>query len=544
MPEFEVEIHPGQDHLHEICHMYWETDDDGSFVHTVKAVAERFNQPSNRVTKIVAEACVARSASQRCSECDKRFVYRTRSDWTSRGRVTPRRCDTCTEAEKRRQDEEREQRNVAMRAAVLDAYEVDENGMAPAVESLGLCSAFALAALLEDAEEICGGVTFPTAKRVDPLTPTQDYDFELLNQLAEQGLVRLHPSSPLESFTWRDDDTLGNAYYPMQVSYYLPGVGSLRSRVESYLKQFGSIVRRENWPDTWIDQLPGFWLDLAVSECKAYLIFMLQRHRLAFTPGKKTDDVFRRALKWYSIGQVYYFIWRAARDSAAYQAREKVSAKRAANSAITRISVDVERAYAQGWQVSVYRRDSRLPVSTLSHLLFSRALRIDDPMAHSPVDLPIRRAGLELDWKKIDSETFERLIFQLVEETEGYENVEWLMHTNASDRGRDVSATRLRRDLLSGHSSQRVAIQCKHWRSQSVRAADIAECVTNIGLWQNPGFDVLVIATSGRFTADAVAWLEQHNSRGGRPTIEVWNDARLESLLHERPHLIRDYELR
>jgi hypothetical protein len=183
-------------------------------------------------------------------------------------------------------------------------------------------------------------------------------------------------------------------------------------------------------------------------------------------------------------------------------------------------------------------------VSTVSHILFSRALKLDDVMAYSPLELPTRRPGLELAWTKIDSTTFERLIFQLLAETEGYENVEWLMHTNAPDHGRDVSALRLRRDLLSGHSSQRIAIQCKHWLSRPVRDVDVNSALVSLGHWQSPPFDVLVLATSGRFTSDAVSFIERHNTQGQRPSIEVWNNAQLEALLNDRPHLIRAYELR
>lgn len=544
MPEFEVEVDADYGHLTELCARYWATNEDGSFTYTVKALADLFNQPSHKISKIVAEACLARSASRRCSECNRGFIYRSRADWTSSTRFGPSRCKTCIEAEKRRQEEERERTNSAMRAAVLNSFKVEDNVSTPRAEDLDLPAALALAALFEDAEEISEGVTVPTVDRADRLTPRPDYDFKLLELLANQRLVRVHPSSPLDSFVWKDDGTLNNAYYPALVSYYLPGAGPLESRVEAYLKSLAPIVSRESWPDHWVDQFSDFWFDVAVSECKAYLVHMLQRHGLDFTPGQKTDDVLRRALRWYSIGQVYYFIWRAARDSAAYQVREKVPTKQAANSAITRISADIDRAYAQGWQVSVYQRDSRLPVSTLSHILFSRALKLDDPMAYSPVDLPVRRAGLELAWRNIDSDAFERLIFQLVVGTEGYENVEWLMHTNAPDHGRDVSAMRLRRDPLSGHSSQRVAIQCKHWLTRPVRDTDVNQAIVSISHWQDPPFDVLVIATSGRFTSDAVAWIERHNSRGGRPSIEVWNDARLEFLLNERSHLIRTYELR
>ncbi|MDI5938906.1 MULTISPECIES: restriction endonuclease [unclassified Micromonospora] len=543
MPGFEVKLHPEHEHLAELCSMYWATREDGTFLYTVKVLGERFNEPF-KVSRIVSEACNAVSLDRRCSHCGEGFVYRSRAQWTEGARYANHPCRGCKEEEQRRQAEQRQREEEAFAAIILDRFAVVEDELTPRAEHLDMPVAFALAALLEDAEECSRGITVPLVGRTDRYTPTFDYDFSLLSSLTNLGLLRLHPSSSRDAFVWNDDGTLGDSHYPALVSYYLSGSGSLEERVDGYLKSFAGVVSREDWPDRWTSQFSEFWTDLAVAECKAYLVHMLGRHGLDFTPGKKTDDVLRRALKWFSIGQVFYFIWRSAKESAAYLARERVPVKQAANSAVTRISAEVDRAYAQGWQVSVYQRDSRLPLSTLSHILFSRALGLDDPMSYSPLDLPLRRAGLELSWGKIDSATFERLIFQLVVETDGYENVDWLMHTNAPDHGRDVSAVRLRKDPLSGHSSQRVAIQCKHWLSTSVRDVDVNQAVVSLEHWQDPPFDVLVIATSGRFTADAVTWIERHNARSGRPSIEVWNDASLEALLGERPHLIRAYELR
>jgi hypothetical protein len=541
---FEVKIDPEHGHLAELCEMYWATQADGSFTHTVKAIADLFDQPSHKISKLVSDACCALSQDRRCRECGQGFVYRSRSEWATGAWQVVRPCRSCSEAERRRQEEQRERVQASSREAIANRFPVVDGEPVIHAQDLDMPIAFALAALFEDAEEVSRGVATSVVKRTDRFTPTPEYDFRLLDKVTDLGLLRIHPSSPVESFVWNDDGTLGDSHYPTRVAYHLTGVGSLDGRVEEYLKSFAAVVSRETWPDRWADQFSDFWFDVAVEECKAYLVQMLQRHGLEFTPGQKTDDVFRRALKWYSIGQVFYFVWRAAKESAAYRAREKIPAKQAANSAVTKISAEVDRAYAQGWQVSVYRRDSRVAVSTLSHILFSRALKLDDPMAYSPIDLPVRRVGLELAWGNIDSATFERLIFQLVVETEGYENVDWLMHTNAPDHGRDVSAVRMRRDPLSGHSSQRVAIQCKHWLKTSLRDVDVSSAVVSIGHWRDLPFDVLVIATSGRFTTDAVAWIERHNSRGERPSIELWNDARLEALLSERPHLIRAYELR
>ncbi|MDG4798937.1 restriction endonuclease [Micromonospora sp. WMMD980] len=544
MPEFKVEVEAEDATLADLCSMYWATEDDGSFSWTVKELSERFEQPAHKISKTVSESCYARSSSKSCVECGKGFIYRTRSEWTSGHRFAPTRCRTCVESEKQRLEADRRRAAAAMQAAISEHFEVAESGSPIRAEDLDLPSALAVAALFEDGEEVSEGVTVPVVERGTPLTPTSDLDLKLLKALIDRGILQIHPSSSSDAFVWKDDGTLDNQHYPMLASYYLTGTGDVESRLREYLKGLSQIISRDNWPDRWTDQFSDFWFDLAVSECKAYLVHMLKRHGLDFTPGQRTEEVFRHALRWYSIGQMYYFIWRAARDSAAYMARERVPAKQAANSAITRISGDVDRAYAQGWDVSVYRRDSRLPQSTISHILFSRALQLEDAMAYSPVDLPVRRAGLELAWEKIDFTAFERLIFQLVVETEGYENVDWLMHTNAADHGRDVSAMRLRKDPLSGHSSQRVAIQCKHWLSRAIRDTDASQAVVSISHWDNPPFDVLVLATSGRFTSDAIAWIERHNSRGQRPIIEVWNDARLEFLLNERPHLIRSFGLR
>ena len=65
-----------------------------------------------------------------------------------------------------------------------------------------------------------------------------------------------------------------------------------------------------------------------------------------------------------------------------------------------------------------------------------------------------------------------------------------------------------------------------------------------IKLWEPPPVDVLVIVTSGRFTADAVAWIEQHNNRRERPAIETWPESHLESLLAQRPPLVTELGLR
>jgi hypothetical protein len=150
----------------------------------------------------------------------------------------------------------------------------------------------------------------------------------------------------------------------------------------------------------------------------------------------------------------------------------------------------------------------------------------------------------KLKWNILTAENFERLIFSLISSAKGYENPEWLMHTNAPDRGRDLSVTRVVDDPLAGVMRSRVLIQCKHWTTKSVSVADVSELKDQITHWEPPKVDVLVIATSGRFTSDAVAYIEKHNGSDRALRIEMWPESHLERLLASRPSVIADFGLR
>jgi hypothetical protein len=55
--------------------------------------------------------------------------------------------------------------------------------------------------------------------------------------------------------------------------------------------------------------------------------------------------------------------------------------------------------------------------------------------------------------------------------------------------------------------------------------------------WEPPKVDVLIIATSGRFTSDAIDWIERRNAERLVPAIEMWPESHLESLIAQRPWL-------
>jgi hypothetical protein len=184
-----------------------------------------------------------------------------------------------------------------------------------------------------------------------------------------------------------------------------------------------------------------------------------------------------------------------------------------------------------GLTTETYDKDEPVPVT------------VEDlgPLAESQ---PTGIVATKLKWQTLTDEDFERLIFGLISTTPGYENPSWLTNTNAADRGRDLSVVRVAHDRLSGVIRSRIIIQCKHWLSRSVSLSDVTALVSAMSLWEPPKVDVLLIATSGRFTTDAIDFIERHNQSDRALRIEMWPESHLERLLAERPGLVAEFRLR
>lgn len=188
---------------------------------------------------------------------------------------------------------------------------------------------------------------------------------------------------------------------------------------------------------------------------------------------------------------------------------------------------------------------------SVKKVLASLAYDATEPLPVAAADLgqlvatkPKGTVGTGLNWSTLDDQAFERLVFSIIDSASGYEKAEWLMQTRAPDRGRDLSVQRVREDSLSGPHRERVIIQCKHWLRKSVGDVDVSDVLAKMVHWEPPIVDELIIATSGRFTADAVSYVEKHNHAGKRPRLEMWPESRLESLLAQRPAIVALFGLR
>ncbi len=96
-------------------------------------------------------------------------------------------------------------------------------------------------------------------------------------------------------------------------------------------------------------------------------------------------------------------------------------------------------------------------------------------------------------------------------------------------------------DGLLGSRHDRVFVQCRH-TSASLTATDVERAVTPLRLWEPPPVDYLVLATTARFTTDAIQWIENFN-QDARTQIVMWPDSHLELLLAGRPLVVDAFGL-
>lgn len=182
----------------------------------------------------------------------------------------------------------------------------------------------------------------------------------------------------------------------------------------------------------------------------------------------------------------------------------------------------------------------------IEKLLYSDSEPLPVPMTDLGTLAAARPTGpvpTELDFSGLTDKRFERLIWTLMTTTENYENATWLMETNASDRGRDLAVDRVTVDPLMGPRRERVIVQCKAWK-KSISGTECMVAVAPLAEWEPPPVDVLVIATTGRFSAGGVSWIDKHNTAGKRPKIEPWANSNLERMLATRSDLVTQFDLR
>jgi hypothetical protein len=364
-----------------LCTEYWATDPEGSFVQTVKTLGARYDLSPSRVSQTVSSLSEAHSTQIRCEMCGEGIVVRSRQnllDLHHRPRRQGYECQRCQSAREQARLEAARQLEKDRRLYLEDDLAIREEDPI-ALDELSLKAAVTLLALIRSPEHFVNEALVPLSRREEPFAPASDYGIDLVKSTFRQGLIAIHPGSPFDAFIWEDDAF--TRFYPDRAAWVLRGRGSAEGRTLDLERRLSRAFRESEWPAIWHDEWLDLWMELAIQECIAHLQLCLAEHDFPFAAGPKTIGTYTDLLQTFSIGQVLNFNWRAAKDAAAYWLRADISKHQAANSCIGSIQRQADRARAGAWDVKSFSRPWQTPISSVSHIFFTVAMKVPDMMS-------------------------------------------------------------------------------------------------------------------------------------------------------------------
>lgn len=375
----DVEIFTDDVYMQNLCREYWGRTDDGTWTISVKALAAKYDIPPSRVSQTVGRLCVARSTDVRCHSCGTGVVVASRTELTDartrvRGHVE---CDSCRRAAEEARAAAEAQLEIDRRRYLEDTYALAD--VAPIqLSDLTLKEAIVVLALLRSPEHFGAEGIVPLRHRDAPFAPTSDYGINAIRELFQAGRILIHPSSDLDAFVWQGEES--HEFYLTAVRYVVPGTGAADVRSADLERRLLEAFRTGAWPDAWLNAVGDLWLEIAIEESIAHLQLSLSEHNLPFAAGPKTRTMYEDVLRSFSLGQVFNFNWRAAKDAAAYWVRAEITTHQAANSCVGAIQRSADNARASGWDVKHFSRSPRLPLSEISHVFFKVAMQLPDLM--------------------------------------------------------------------------------------------------------------------------------------------------------------------
>lgn len=364
---------------------YWDhaVDEYGRAVwkNTVAAVSEEYAKPQWNLAAALASYCYALVKESRCQTCQHPLVASSRSN------IVPRRlnCEHCeadlrmqTEG-KRKAEAEAQQRLSHEKLSYLNScYSVvDEVGQYDLdLAEWDLADVLGLDLILASCAS--NGTFVVPASTERPFVFDESWLVDRLKFLREEGLLLVHPSSPVEAFAWdvsESGDVSAPRYFPSLCIWYLAGRGPLAARVAEVRGALGSQIRNDRWPAPWVNEGVDL-VDLVVRrEAQRYYEWAVDTHDL---PPLETDrnlgelaKVIQLAATRYSLGQICSIIWSIAKDGAAVTQRHPYMSRQSATThTLHRIEQYVTKAIAQEWSLRVFREQADCPLSVITLRLF------------------------------------------------------------------------------------------------------------------------------------------------------------------------------
>lgn len=359
-----------------LCQNYWQINKDGCFIYDVKELAGQYGINTPTLYKVVKESCIAYISDTACISCGKQHACHNRTEFNKLIKKNNMICMECRakqqqqflyekqEEEKKKELEKIEKEKKHRVQLVNDVSFILKNHPFDFSKASPGQIIFLLTLIRFSANEELSKLQAYSDIYGIRFTPNENYSIEILEQLYDDKILLIDPNSNLSAFDFHDKKFI------TKVSWLI----NYKDDISSLLSMIGEIVCMPEFFDTYSLEIKQLCEEVALQECLAYLDYQLTARHFVFSPRKKTKEVFNKLLQKYSVAQMYNFIYRACRYASDEYQKRQISKEQAARLIPGAVQRYGERAEAEGWEITPYKRDFNLPQSELSVVLYDAIL--------------------------------------------------------------------------------------------------------------------------------------------------------------------------
>lgn len=401
-PYFTVEIFSSNPDIKALCDLYWELStssidsDWPEFAHSLSAISKLSGIPTKKVERTASDYSAIQIHLWKCKGCEKTYVATSRKlieDLSTGKKVSIANsatylCGDCEKKEAEKKRLEKETQDQEKRILIRDFF----GQMGP---KTALASNLTLRQMVYFVSVMQAGGSENLQKIVpldlweQKLSPSKEHALKIISTIFDDRLIWAHPETTIDSVTAIDPNAGTFSYYPEKVTWQ-PSTSSQSPNIPGSLMQEILDILAVPWTnETWVNEAYELWFEIALEECKEFLVFQLNEHHFEFNPGEKTTEYLTYALKNFAVSKVFNLIWGSVQSAAALYQKGGISRKQAANTAVSAIQSKTERYIANQWDPKPFERNYSLPESIVARLFYSVVLGLGDIAIKEKISLEI-----------------------------------------------------------------------------------------------------------------------------------------------------------
>jgi hypothetical protein len=224
------------------------------------------------------------------------------------------------------------------------------------------------------------------------IAPSVELGRELLVSAWSGRLLQIHPSTPNSALVWEEGAVFSTgSIYADRVRFFACGNGTLSERLSKLVDAAHIRVSIDGMWSTDRIELQTLSRRVVAEEAARYLTSEVADHRLPQLTDKHKEALklaTERGASLFSLGHLYGFAWRAARDaSSAYQRNQGMSGEKATTYGLRKFETYVQAALDDPASMKdPFNESTVVRLSAITRLLFNDIFGLN-PMTATPEDV-------------------------------------------------------------------------------------------------------------------------------------------------------------